>query len=69
MVINGIFVDLVFGNDKGFVVLCLTFVVQYALPHILGWDKLTNKLPAGSVGGKVDASKVDRRDLDAEWDK
>ncbi|GMN56478.1 hypothetical protein TIFTF001_025606 [Ficus carica] len=42
---------------------------SYALPHILGWDKLTNKLPAGSAGGRVDASKVDRRDLDAEWDK
>lgn len=39
---------------------------QFALPHIMGWDRLTAQLPGGIVGGP---SKVNPQMPDLEWDK
>ncbi|XP_057439579.1 single-stranded DNA-binding protein WHY2, mitochondrial [Lotus japonicus] len=42
---------------------------SFALPHIMGWDRLTNQqssLPGGTVGLQ---SKVDKPVFDLEWDK
>ncbi|KAG7985170.1 hypothetical protein I3843_03G011600 [Carya illinoinensis] len=39
---------------------------SFALPHILGWGRLTNQLPRGTEG---QPSKVDSQLLDLEWDK
>ncbi|KAL5537414.1 hypothetical protein UlMin_043310 [Ulmus minor] len=36
---------------------------SYALPHILGWDRLTNKIPRGTEGPKFD------QQFASEWDK
>lgn len=44
----------------------LLFILQFALPHILGWGRLTNQLPGGIEG---QPSKVDSHLLDLEWDK
>jgi len=40
--------------------------VQFALPHIMGWDRLTTPLP-GTLASKL--SKVDPQMPDLEWDK
>ena len=42
------------------------FLVQFALPHIMGWDRLTTPLP-GTLASKL--SKVDPQMPDLEWDK
>ncbi|KAJ7973569.1 Single-stranded DNA-binding protein WHY2, mitochondrial [Quillaja saponaria] len=39
---------------------------NFALPHIMGWDKLTREMP-GAMPGRL--SKVDTQVLDSEWDK
>ncbi|KAJ4717405.1 Single-stranded DNA-binding protein WHY2, mitochondrial [Melia azedarach] len=39
---------------------------SFALPHLMGWDRLTNQLPQS---GPERSSKVDPRYLDVEWDK
>jgi len=39
---------------------------SFALPHILGWDRLTNQLPRRIEGHP---SKVDPKFVDLEWDK
>ncbi|XP_059450724.1 single-stranded DNA-binding protein WHY2, mitochondrial [Corylus avellana] len=39
---------------------------SFALPHILGWDRLTNQLPRHIEGHP---SKVDPKNMDLEWDK
>ncbi|PON34883.1 Transcription factor [Parasponia andersonii] len=38
---------------------------SYALPHILGWDRLTDKVARGHASN----FKVDRQLMDSEWDK
>ncbi|XP_061366386.1 single-stranded DNA-binding protein WHY2, mitochondrial [Gastrolobium bilobum] len=43
---------------------------SFALPHIMGWDRLTNQQSRGTVGGTVGfQSKVDPQVLDLEWEK
>lgn len=44
------------------------FSVQFALPHLMGWDRLTNQLPRSSTESSS-SSKVDQQFLDLEWDK
>ncbi|KAJ8759569.1 hypothetical protein K2173_007197 [Erythroxylum novogranatense] len=39
---------------------------SFALPHIMGWDRLTNQHHEGTVKGP---SKIDPRMPDLEWDK
>ncbi|KAF2297243.1 hypothetical protein GH714_019934 [Hevea brasiliensis] len=39
---------------------------SFALPHIMGWDRLTAKLPKESVGSP---SKANRQEPDLEWAK
>ncbi|GKV12298.1 hypothetical protein SLEP1_g23465 [Rubroshorea leprosula] len=39
---------------------------SFALPHLMGWHRLTNQSPRG-LGGS--SSKVDRQSLELEWDK
>ncbi|KAK9270411.1 hypothetical protein L1049_025990 [Liquidambar formosana] len=39
---------------------------SFALPHIMGWDRYTNQLPASIVENR---SKVVPQLLDSEWDK
>ncbi|KAH7519759.1 hypothetical protein FEM48_Zijuj08G0071200 [Ziziphus jujuba var. spinosa] len=39
---------------------------SFALPHIMGWDRLTNKMPRGTEG---QTSMIDRQALSLEWDK
>uniref|UniRef100_A0A5B7BHB2 Single-stranded DNA-bindig protein WHY2, mitochondrial n=1 Tax=Davidia involucrata TaxID=16924 RepID=A0A5B7BHB2_DAVIN len=39
---------------------------SFALPHIIGWDRLINQLPKSM---DEDPSKVDPQLLDLEWDK
>ncbi|KAF2297239.1 hypothetical protein GH714_019850 [Hevea brasiliensis] len=39
---------------------------SFALPHIMGWDRLTAKLPKESVGSP---SKANRQEPDIEWAK
>ncbi|ESR55055.1 hypothetical protein CICLE_v10024178mg, partial [Citrus x clementina] len=41
---------------------------SFALPHLMGWDRLTNQLPRSSTESSS-SSKVDQQFLDLEWDK
>jgi hypothetical protein len=42
---------------------------SFALPHILGWDRLTNQLSQDSRRAVGHPSKVDQQYLNSEWDK
>lgn len=48
--------------------LLIFFLMQFALPHIMGWDRLTNQQMQsnGTVGFQ---SKTNPQILDLEWDK
>ncbi|KAJ0085105.1 hypothetical protein Patl1_06826 [Pistacia atlantica] len=39
---------------------------SFALPHLMGWDQLTNPLP---VASNKSSSKVDRESFDLEWER
>ncbi|KAH9781917.1 Single-stranded DNA-binding protein WHY2 [Citrus sinensis] len=41
---------------------------SFALPHLMGWDRLTNQLPRSSTDSSS-SSKVDQQFLNLEWDK
>jgi len=40
--------------------------MQFALPHIMGWDQITNQQSRGTVGLQ---GKGDSQVLDLEWEK
>lgn len=40
---------------------------SFALPHILGWDRLTK--PSSSMGNVLQPNKVDREALNLEWER
>lgn len=42
------------------------FSMQFALPHLMGWDRLTNQLP---VASNRSSSKVNTESLELEWDR
>lgn len=45
--------------------------MQFALPHIMGWDRLTNKMPAGGGGGGGGGGQESKAvpQLLEEWDR
>ncbi|KAH9781918.1 Single-stranded DNA-binding protein WHY2 [Citrus sinensis] len=60
------------ANADGFFI-SLKFAVMktacsFALPHLMGWDRLTNQLPRSSTDSSS-SSKVDQQFLNLEWDK
>ena len=48
-----------------YVYINIFFAVQFALPHIMGWDQLTNKVPRGI---EVRESKMVEPQLLDEWE-
>jgi len=40
--------------------------MQFALPHIMGWDQITNQQSRGTVGPQ---GKGGSQVLDLEWEK